>query len=165
MNEKTELTGNMVGMHFRPPAKAVLEQLPAGTELWIKREPENPHDANAVAVLLPGFAKGEKFGDLHDGLKATGQWGEEMFTNPLHLGYVDSAKTGMARIFSEAIAEHPDSAGNPYLIGKLTFALDGKPQVTTDMVSFICGGGMGTDVLETEEEIEGLDEDDEENDE
>jgi hypothetical protein len=76
------LTGLMVGMHFRPPAKAVLEALPVGTTLWLRREPENPYDANAVQVLLPGFSHDGKWAELHDGLLATGQWGSEMFTDP-----------------------------------------------------------------------------------
>ena len=41
----------LVGMHFRPPAKLVLEELPKGTALKLDPEPENPHDSQAVKVL------------------------------------------------------------------------------------------------------------------
>lgn len=40
----------LVGMHFRPPAKAILAVLPAHTPLRLVPEPDNPHDANALAV-------------------------------------------------------------------------------------------------------------------
>lgn len=40
----------MVGMHFRPPAKAILQSLPAGYPLELRPEPSNPYDPNAIAV-------------------------------------------------------------------------------------------------------------------
>jgi hypothetical protein len=43
----------LVGSHFRPPAKALLQVLPSGTELILRAEPGNPYDPNAVQVLLP----------------------------------------------------------------------------------------------------------------
>jgi hypothetical protein len=42
----------IVGAHFRPPAKVVLEVLPLNTVLYGRAEPENPYDPNAVAVYL-----------------------------------------------------------------------------------------------------------------
>jgi hypothetical protein len=153
-----KLTGLMVGMHFRPPAKAVLEALPAGTLLWLRREPSNPYDVNAVQVLLPGFEEGDKWGDLRKGLEATGQWGEEMFTNPLHLAYVDSTKTGMAKIFSEAILEQaaeqeldPASAENCMVEGELSFSLEGKPQVVTSLENFLFEEEDGLEVEDEDE--------------
>ncbi len=47
---KDTLTGLLVGMHFRPPAKLILECLPSGTPLTLRAEPENPYDDDAVAV-------------------------------------------------------------------------------------------------------------------
>jgi hypothetical protein len=43
----------IVGAKFRPPAQEVLTLLPAGAELLLRRQPDNPHDGNAVQVLLP----------------------------------------------------------------------------------------------------------------
>lgn len=40
----------LVGMHFRPPAKAILQALPAAHPLELRPEPSNPYDPNAVAV-------------------------------------------------------------------------------------------------------------------
>ena len=39
-------------MSFRPPADAILQCLPIGTELFLRAEPTNPHDSNAVQVLV-----------------------------------------------------------------------------------------------------------------
>lgn len=40
----------LVGAHFRPPAKTIIQSLPAGYALELRPEPTNPYDANAVAV-------------------------------------------------------------------------------------------------------------------
>ena len=40
----------LVGAHFRPPAKTIIQSLPAGYTLELRPEPSNPYDANAVAV-------------------------------------------------------------------------------------------------------------------
>lgn len=47
----TILRAPIVGMHFRPPAKLVLESLPGGAKLVLMPQPDNPYDANAVRVL------------------------------------------------------------------------------------------------------------------
>lgn len=46
------LTIPLVGAHFRPPAKLVLECLPSGTRLWLEAEIDNPYDPLAIKVLL-----------------------------------------------------------------------------------------------------------------
>lgn len=46
------ITTQIVGAHFRPPAKALLACLPAGHQLWLRPEPTNEYDENAVQVLL-----------------------------------------------------------------------------------------------------------------
>jgi hypothetical protein len=48
---ENKLIGLLVGMHFNPPAKALLASLPAGAILRLEPEPENPYDANAVRVF------------------------------------------------------------------------------------------------------------------
>ncbi len=156
MNDETQavaLTGLLVGMHFRPPAKEVLAALPAGTTLWLQREPDNPYDENAVKVLLPGFGPEGEHADLRAGLEATGKWGEEMFTDPLHLAFVDSTKTGMAKIFAEAMIEHAGDDASVMVKGNLTFALDGKSQVSMDLTEFL-EPDLDADGLEDEEEDE-----------
>lgn len=45
----------VVGMHFHPPAKAILENLPGGAELRLQREPDNAYDPYAIRVYArPG---------------------------------------------------------------------------------------------------------------
>jgi len=42
----------LVGMHFHPPAKALLEALPSGAALWLERDPGNAYDPWAIKVLV-----------------------------------------------------------------------------------------------------------------
>lgn len=41
-----------VGMHFRPPAKALVNMVPSGTPITLRKEPTNHVDPNAIMVLL-----------------------------------------------------------------------------------------------------------------
>lgn len=51
MTEKKLLT-LVVGMHFNPPAKWLVQVLKAGTELALEKDPGNPYDPNAIKVYL-----------------------------------------------------------------------------------------------------------------
>lgn len=46
----------IVGMFYRPPAKAILAVLPGGCALLLEAEPENPFDAKAVKVMVASEA-------------------------------------------------------------------------------------------------------------
>lgn len=46
------LTLPIVGARFRPPAEEIILNLAAGTPLILHRQPENPYDVNAIAVLI-----------------------------------------------------------------------------------------------------------------
>jgi hypothetical protein len=46
------ITTSLVGAHFRPPAKALLAVLPTGHPLFLRPEPTNEYDSNAVQVAL-----------------------------------------------------------------------------------------------------------------
>lgn len=48
----TKITSLIVGSHFKPPAKLLLENLPRGTPLSLEPDPENPYDPNAIRVLV-----------------------------------------------------------------------------------------------------------------
>lgn len=136
-----KLTANIVGMHFRPPAKDVVNMLPTGAHLLLQREPTNEYDEFAVKVLLPNFneeAEGPA-GDICRKLKEEGNYGVELFTDPLHLAYVDSKKTGLAKMFSQDMKseqeQYEGSEGKELLFDAiLLFDLAGKPQVGTDLV-------------------------------
>ena len=42
----------LVGAHFRPPAKAIIQSLPSGCPLILRREPDNPYDPHAIQVWV-----------------------------------------------------------------------------------------------------------------
>jgi hypothetical protein len=117
----TEFTSPLVGAHYRPPAKALLQVLPANCELTLTPEPDNPFDANAVMVsvqtaqipvseheTLRVLANGYGF-DLAE-ILARESW---------HLGYV---KRELAAALAPTL-EGPTLA-------RLTFSATGQPQVT-----------------------------------
>lgn len=43
----------IVGARHRPPADIILNGLPKGTPLLLRRDPDNPYDSNAIEVVLP----------------------------------------------------------------------------------------------------------------
>lgn len=89
----------LVGMYFRPPAKAILQHLPSGAALRLQPEPGNQYDENAIQVLFNGEdlpiledegRRAEREGDfLSQGFSE-----EEIRNSPeeWHLGYI--AKSG-----------------------------------------------------------------------
>lgn len=46
----------LVGSHYNPPAKALLEHLPNGAKLRLRRDTENPYDEFAIEVFVEGSA-------------------------------------------------------------------------------------------------------------
>jgi HIRAN domain len=51
---KLQFTSPIVGMFYRPPAKAIVTYLKPGAMLIVRPEPDNPADVNAIAVFIPG---------------------------------------------------------------------------------------------------------------
>lgn len=80
----------LVGDYFRPPAKAIIQNLPAETPLYLEREPENPYDENAVKVLvLTEDIPIENHESLEASSAPFGYSLEEILAEPSwHLGYV-----------------------------------------------------------------------------
>lgn len=103
----------IVGAHFRPPAKALLQVLPLGLPLMLIAEPSNEHDPDAIRVevvtsdipleqhtYLNTLAAGYGY-DL-DSILAQDSW---------HLGYIPRKDTARLRAdwpptTCEWIAEH-----------------------------------------------------------
>jgi len=129
----------LVGMHFRPPAKQVLEHLPAGAELGLRPEPENPYDAKAISVwVVPATqVPVTEHEMLSARLQGTGNELEELLEMPeLQLGYIaDSdgkaqrASGGPGNREAGELAVEVLGADWVRAFGKLEFAPDGKPQV------------------------------------
>lgn len=80
----------IVGAFYRPPAKVLITVLPIGCPLKLYAEPDNPADANAVAVYL---ASKDIPDTAHDELgEALPQFGfdlaQVLAQEEWHLGYV-----------------------------------------------------------------------------
>lgn len=114
----------IVGAHFRPPAKAILQVLLGGCPLLIIPEPENPHDPNALRVevtttdisesqdeLLEQLASG--YGSSIAEIRAQDSW---------HLGYIP-------RVDAVNLVHR---FGIEPLSGSLTFNAKGAPCVSVD---------------------------------
>lgn len=90
------ITTQIVGAHFRPPAKALLACLPNGQQLGLRPEPSNPYDENAVQVLLRSAdIPDECWEELELQLAGAGFDKETIMSEPLwHLGYMPKAAKG-----------------------------------------------------------------------
>lgn len=89
------LTGLLVGSHFVPPAKALLEHLPSGTPLALVPEPDNPYDEGAIKVFVDlNEVPESETSALREALQGFGADWDELLAagTPLPLGHV--AKTG-----------------------------------------------------------------------
>lgn len=139
------ITTQLVGAHFRPPAKALLACLPAGHPLLLRPEPTNEYDANAVQVvlrtdsLLPLLTE-SAFGEELDAQLA-GQ-GHSLETlqeaDEWHLGYLPRVAKGnpaleewnvqVQRAIHE-VAPADDNGQHPCVSASLSFDSTGKPAV------------------------------------
>lgn len=99
------ITTNLVGAHFRPPAKALLACLPAGHPLALRPEPQNEYDGNAVQVLLlttslqPLLTDQFLSDEMANQLAGQGYDLEQISAEPeWHLGYLPKAAKGNAAL-------------------------------------------------------------------
>ena len=126
----------LMGAHFRPPAKALIQALSSDHPLELRPEPTNPYDPNAVAVWLDASTIAPDILDeeLAFTLPSQGQDVESLLEQKWwQLGYLAKEKAAIfqepiARAISGANAEGPDdqSTGFPARLG---FTGDGKPAV------------------------------------
>lgn len=127
------LTSILVGAHFRPPAKLLLEHLPSGTPVLLEPEPDNPYDENAVKVwLAPGEIPASEYDELREALVGFGTSLDEILaTDRVHLGYVAASggkPLAIARERREGLVgnEEVTAAGLASAKASLTFAPDGE---------------------------------------
>ncbi len=143
------ITTQIVGAHFRPPAKALLACLPAGHPLWLRPEPTNEYDENAVQVLLRSeslraLVTDEFFADeLNNQLSGQGSDLESILAQEeWHLGYLPKAAKGnpalqewnvgvQKAIHTVAVIEQPNETGLHYgqVAASLSFDSAGKPAI------------------------------------
>lgn len=132
----TSHTVPLVGAHFRPPAKAILQVLPAGSPLRLIPEPDNPVDGNALAVHvatadIPESAREELAGlatpygfDL-PAILAAPSW---------HLGYVKATEASwLTPVVQEAMCNEEGGFDASDWPAALTFDATGKPALTTEV--------------------------------
>jgi len=121
------LSSPIVGMHFRPPAKAIVAHLPLDTALELRQDPENPYSTTGKAVKvfvdmtkLPASFWAAAEADL----ASQGGEREELEIEPIMIGFVAEAKNHEAQAAIFAIVEdYPyiaafsrDPAGKPIVI-------------------------------------------------
>lgn len=135
-----KLTGLLVGMHFNPPSKWLLQGLPAGCRLGLEKEPENPYDPNAVVVWLVDCAaipssQHEKLRELLDG---TGFDLEEILAEPaIKLGHLAAEggkplKANPGYSSNLAILNEMEARGRAPDFIRLGFGLKGEPVVNVE---------------------------------
>ncbi len=136
---QTNCTSTLVGMHFRPPAKAVLAHLPSGIEITLRPEPDNPYDEYAIMVLIsPEAIPESEYEDLTDDMADSGFDLDELLAeSEFHLGYVGS-KPGKAGPLP-GITYAPDiapvlSVAESY-IAELAFDASGAPIIHMSITS------------------------------
>lgn len=149
------IIAQIVGMHFRPPAKQVLAVLPAGASLRLEREPDNPYDAKALMVMVDvGQVPQELRGELAEQILGAGFDLEDLLDDArqgalLHLGYVADSDGKMCKKFVEPgnrelaqlCQERQDHVADGIAPtwdaweGKLGFNPEGKPTVSVDGLS------------------------------
>ncbi len=80
----------IVGAHFRPPAKALLSGIETGQTLYLRAEPTNPHDENAIQVILRSKDIPESSYDILEAeLAGFGKDLSDINSQPdWHLGYI-----------------------------------------------------------------------------
>jgi hypothetical protein len=130
----TKVSAPLVGMHFRPPAKAILQHLPADCPLQVVPEPDNAHDEHALQVFVKSAdipasqhedlaSAAQLFGHSIEDILAQEQW---------HLGYVKATEALhlQPRIMQLAADTNTDEICVP---ATLTFGASGKPLVTMEL--------------------------------
>lgn len=132
----------IVGMHFHPPAKQVINMLPADTPLDLVFDPENQYDSWAIKVFAdPKAIPKHYLPDLEIHLPGYGLNLDDLLQGPIWLGHIamNSMKQPVGnREVLPLIMEpfQPDALGNLPLepmvprdgwTAKLAFSPDAKP--------------------------------------
>ena len=112
----------IVGVHFHPPARAILQCLPGGCTLSLIPEPTNEYDPNAVKVVVE-TQDIPLDGDLEILVSSFGFSLEDIQRQPeWHLGYIPRTEAeGVQRNLKGERGE-----------GTLSFNVKGKPQIVAE---------------------------------
>jgi hypothetical protein len=101
----------VVGMQHRFPSAMVLSLIPPGTEFFLVREPENPHDTNAIQVWVESLLQILESDDIdsiesacREQDKETPDWNE-----PFMIGYIKAVSVSAEVVGAEVLAPRIDS--------------------------------------------------------
>jgi HIRAN domain len=99
----------IVGMFYRPPAKALIDALTIGTPLFLLAEPDNQYDPNAVAVYLESHNIPENAIDaLEESLPSFGfSWDSIIAQDQWHLGYIPKDFAAQLRASETVVPNKP----------------------------------------------------------
>lgn len=117
----------IVGMFYRPPAKALIAVMSVGTKLTLLAEPDNPYDSNAIAVWLdPSDFSEDVKAQLPSALADFGFSLDDIMAKPAwHLGYVPK------EIAAQLRATGFDS--DACIIGAFRLSASGAPRVAFEL--------------------------------
>jgi len=134
----------IVGINFRgKETKAFVKLAKSGTEVLLKREPENPYDANAIQVWMAGELVGEApepvtLGDLpgvgddyRQSLRQLSQ-GELEELGLIFVGFIPAVDNSG---FAAWLDEGKDATAHTALDGGLELILDDEPQAAATEVA------------------------------
>lgn len=125
------LTIALVGAHFRPPAKAIIASLPAGAELRLEAEPDNPYDSKALQVWV--HARQCEREALSEALQGTGFEPEDVLAGEWQLGFLPDSDGKACKASglpgNREAAQFIAASGGGGVECWLGFAPDGKPEV------------------------------------
>jgi hypothetical protein len=126
----TTITLPIVGARFRPPAEDILDALAIGTELILRRQPDNPHDANAIQVMLPLYVNGNEPIAYPDEIWQLIADNFEAIPTDLHLAYIP--REHAAKIAPQMDLAVRDDLTIPDWKGKFAFTKEAMPGVCFD---------------------------------
>lgn len=137
----TKLQSLIVGSHFRPPAKLILANLPAGAHLMLEPDPENPYDSFALKVLVsPAEIPKSQYKEMGDSLLEFGTSLEDVLLGPpVFLGFVAAsggkplANAGLTVGNREFLADLISGGEMQSYLATLGFTPGGLPMINCEV--------------------------------
>lgn len=136
------LLSPLVGAHFRPPAKALLASLPAGTILLLDPEPSNQYDSHALGVWINPQEAIPQGSMIANGLEPIlPEWGSDLaqlWAEPrVQLGYACAASNSKMLARNSAYRSNKQlldaMASGPDWTATLAFGPGGEPLIRLDL--------------------------------
>lgn len=115
----------IVGVHFHPPASALVNAIPPCTTLWLRAEPSNQYDPNAIGVWIkPSEIPLSAYDHLNEELEKSGTNMEDLLEiDEIMLGYIPR---GLAKFLKES---GRIGGNDPDTEGEFGINFAGKPLV------------------------------------